>query len=257
MRVSLGLLLLPIVSCSDEAALNRASTTDKFEQAASNEVDILWVVDNSISMANEQENVAAGAADFVENIKTSRMDLHLGVISTDVSLENLSAGVLLGNPPYLTNACELDDIQGNESECDGYADDFGSRVRMGTGGSDQEAGLEAAWMALSPPLADTRNAGFLRKDAMLNIVILSDENDCSDFGALGDGSTGENCYTQYEKLRPVVDIVRDIIHLKEGGGEIIMSGIIGPEVVAATCEDTVPGRRYEGGPDTIWPTPSA
>src|SRR5206468_4130705 len=110
MRISPLLLLLPLalVASGTDSAVHRLTHIDEFDQAPSNDVDILWVTDNSISMENEQNNVAAGAQDFVANIQTSGMDLHLGVISTDVDQGNPNAGILLGNPPYLTNSCLLD-----------------------------------------------------------------------------------------------------------------------------------------------------
>ncbi len=229
MRVALLPLVLSLLACQ-ETEFSRLRASDTFEQAPSNAVDILWVIDNSISMQNEQENVAAGFADFIAQLETTEMDFQLGVISSDMDPANTSAGVLLGNPPVLSKAVT------------NYAELFRSRVRMGTGGSDKEKGLEASLTALSSPLADTRNLGFMRDDAMLNVVVLSDENDCSDGGALGPNATGEQCYTEYEKLRPVADIVRDLKLLKPPG-RVVMSGIVGPEIID-NCEDTVPGRRY-------------
>lgn len=223
------LAALALVACQDQA-FSRRMGDDSFQQAPSNAVDILWVVDNSVSMQNEQENVARGFADFTAQLDTTTMDVQLAVVSTNMDASNPDAGVLLGNPPVLTPAVP------------GFADAFRARVRMGTNGSDKEKGLEAALTALASPLADTRNAGFLREEAMLNIVILSDENDCSDGGALGPGATGEQCYTQYDKLTPVADLVRGLKTLKPPG-RVVMSGIVGPDIVD-NCEDTVPGKRY-------------
>jgi len=64
---------------------------------------------------------------------------------------------------------------------------------LGTDGSSYEKGLEAAERALTPPLtADGGpNADFLREDAYLVVVFLSDENDCSDRGP--ECSTKDDC----------------------------------------------------------------
>jgi hypothetical protein len=218
-----------LLACQDQA-FSRLEGSDTFQQAPSNAVDILWVVDNSVSMQNEQENVARGFADFVAQLDTAAMDVQLGVVSTDMDADNPQAGVLLGTPAVLT------------PQVPNFEDAFRARVRMGVNGSDKEKGLEAALTALSSPLADTRNAGFLREEAMLNVVVLSDENDCSDSGALGPGATGEMCYTDYETLTPVAELVRGLKTLKPPG-RMVVSGIVGPEIVD-DCEDTVPGRRY-------------
>jgi hypothetical protein len=218
-----------LVACNDNE-LSRASTTDEFWQAPSNLVDILWVIDNSVSMLNEQESVALGAEDFIVNLETTDMDFHLGVINTDVDRSNATAGVLLGEPAVLSK------------DVAGYADAFRSRVRQGNSGSDQEKGLQAALMAVSAPLSVTANAGFLRDGAMLSIIVLSDENDCSDLGSLGATSTGEECYTRSSELAPVTDLVRSIADVK-GEDRVVLSGIVGPEIVDG-CDATVPGRRY-------------
>lgn len=223
--------LLLLAGCVDQK-FNAVSGSDSFLQAPSNMVDILWVIDNSVSMANEQENVALGAQDFMARFEAgeNKMDFHLGVISTDMSRENTYAGALLGTPAVLT------------PEVVGYADAFRARVRLGTTGADQEKGLQAARDALKPPLSDTRNAGFLRENAMLSIIILSDENDCSDDGALGGAASGEDCYTNAGQLTPVADLVRELKEIK-GDDPLVMSGIVGPEV-DANCDEAVPGRRY-------------
>ena len=60
-------------------------------------------------------------------------------------------------------------------------DAFTDNIRLGDDCSNHEAGLEGAWLALSQPLVDDpeANAGFLREDAKLYIIILSDEPDQS------------------------------------------------------------------------------
>lgn len=230
MRVFLPLVLL--VGCNQQE-FNRASTTDEFQQAPSNLVDILWVIDNSVSMINEQAAVALGAEDFTINLESTEMDFHLGVITTDVDRTNATSGVLLGasNEPKVLTV-----------DTPAYADIFKRRVQQGNTGSDQEKGLQAAVSALSSPLAYTANEGFLREGAMLSIVVLSDENDCSDNGALGADATGEDCYTRSGELAPVTDLVRQLVDLKDGD-PVVISGIVGPDIVD-DCEATVPGRRY-------------
>jgi hypothetical protein len=222
-------LLTLLLGCSNQQ-FNRAMNSDEFQQAPSNQVDILWVIDNSVSMLNEQKSVAAGADDFISHIEDTDIDFHLGVINTDVDFTNPNAGVLLGTPNVLTK------------DTPNYADAFRSYVMQGNTGSDQEKGLQAALMALSSPMAVTVNDGFMREGAMTSIIVLSDENDCSDLGALGGDSTGEECYTRASELAPVTDLVRSLAALKPND-PLVLSGIVGPEIVD-DCEATVPGRRY-------------
>ncbi|MCC7539377.1 MAG: hypothetical protein IT379_24345, partial [Deltaproteobacteria bacterium] len=75
---------------------------------------------------------------------------------------------------------------------DGLAQQFGCVARVGTGGCGFEQQLEATLKAITPSTstavapfisgtghADGRNVGFRRADALLAIVMLTDEEDCS------------------------------------------------------------------------------
>ncbi|MBM4365932.1 MAG: hypothetical protein FJ102_06925 [Deltaproteobacteria bacterium] len=241
MRRALLLLVPCVIGCENDRNLNRIRQTDEFDQAPSNMVDILWVIDDSTSMQEEQAAVVAAAEDFLTQLETEDMDFQLGVITTDMESTNQMAGRLLGNPPYLTSECRLD---GDPSDCT-YGEQFKENVVQGTGGSDQEKGLEAAIAAVSVPLVETFNDGFVRDGAMLMIVNLTDENDCSDGGRFGPSSTGEDCYTQYDDLTPVPDLVRSLKDAKAGtDDEVVMSGIIGPDAEVG-CQTAVPGKRYQ------------
>lgn len=222
-------VLVLLVACSDNK-VNAIHKTETFEQAPSNEVDILWVLDNSVSMVQEQTAVAGGAAAFISNLETTGMDFHIGVITSDLDPTNMNAAALVG--PYVTNTTP------------NYQAEFAAQVQVGTGGDDQEKGIEAAYKALIPPRSTTTNVGFLRSEASLAIVVVSDENDCSDDGALGSESNGESCYTDYDKLTPIPDLVSQLKEVKKGSdGTFTFSGIIGPDAVDG-CADAVPGKRY-------------
>ena len=215
---------LPKSSDSDEPTEDTCDAeAETFSPTAPDRLDALWVIDNSISMREEQTKVADAAQAFFDALGGA--DAQVAVLTTDVSADNPQAGALLGSPAVLTDDAEA----------------FADRMAMGTGGSDQESGLEAAWLAITPPLADTVNAGFLRAGARFAVIAVSDENNCSDGGAFGEEATGEDCYTHYEDLVPVEEMVaayQDVV------ADVRVSGIIGPEIIGANCEDTVPGRRY-------------
>ncbi len=222
-------ILALAVGCQDQK-YNVITKTEVFQQAPSNEVDILWIVDNSTSMVQEQTAVANGAASFIGHLESTGMDFHIGVVTTDLSSTNPKAAALVG--PYASSATP------------GYQQLFASQVQVGTGGSDQEKGMQAAAEALTPPMSQQANIGFLRDEASLAIVVVSDENDCSDNGALGPTSTGDDCYTQYSKLTPIPDLVSQFREIKKGSpGQLTFSGIIGPDAVDG-CSTAVPGKRY-------------
>jgi hypothetical protein len=139
-------------------------------------------VDNSGSMSEEQKELADNFGAFMNWAITLDVDFQIGVISTEVNdpesdrgdpARDIYPGVLVhpdSRPRIITNTTP--DIQNA----------FRENVMMGTCCSDeQEAGLEAAWMALTEPLVSdpTKNGGFLREDAKLYIICVSDEQDQS------------------------------------------------------------------------------
>lgn len=222
------LLLALSLGCTQENNISRNTHTDVFLQEPAAEVDILWVIDNSNSMAEEQDRVASGFESFIENVEATNIDFHLGVVTTDMDLDNPNRGALVGET--LTPE-------------DNYVDRFKNMVRVGTDGSDKEKGLSAAVEALTEPMASGTNAGFLRADAVLSVIFVSDENDCSDNGALGEADSSA-CYDKQDKLIPVLDMLNTFRGIKGAGGpRVLGSAIIGPEV-SQGCQDSWPGHRY-------------
>ncbi len=145
-------------------------TVDTFEQNMYPMVDILWAVDCSGSMSEEQGRLSQNFGWFIDEAVTWNADLHLGVISADI-IEASHSGKLQGTPAVMAN---------RESgwDNDRLRDEFEDRIELGTGcDGGQEAGLEAAYMALDEPLILNENAGFLREDAKLSIIFVSDEED--------------------------------------------------------------------------------
>ncbi|MEE2750237.1 MAG: lamin tail domain-containing protein [Myxococcota bacterium] len=65
----------------------------------------------------------------------------------------------------------------------GASEIFAEMVAVGITGSGIEMGLEAARLALTEPLLSTTTAGFVREEANLNIIFLSDEDDNSPLSA--------------------------------------------------------------------------
>jgi hypothetical protein len=150
---------------------------DVFRQATVPQVDVLWVVDNSSSMGEEQQALARNFEEFYKYMEqlvdpeSEEEVFHIGVISTDV-YDPDHQGKLLGNPNIITDATP------NAAEV------FAQNVNVGLLGKADEQGFYAAELALTEPLISTFNAGFLRDDAYLFIIFVSDEDDCS-FGEAG------------------------------------------------------------------------
>jgi hypothetical protein len=221
--------MLLLLACSDNG-LHRVSGLDTFTQMGNAAVDVLWVIDNSVSMEQEQELVAAGIGSFLDRLdeEDTEMDLHIGAVTTDMEAGNDDRGVLLGEPAWL---------DGTEPD---FELRFRERVAVGTDGADKEQGLSAARFALTDAAA---NEGFLREEANLAIVFVSDENDCSISRDFPDDGDAELCYAGDPKLVPVRDFVLAFQGLKGDNAHAVVSAIVGP-MGQQDCETSTPGQRY-------------
>jgi hypothetical protein len=164
------------------------------------DVDLLFVIDNSGSMAEEQASLTANFSRFVnvlENIEGGLPNVHIGVVSTNLGAAPFAIqgcpgtgdNGILQNAPRIT-ACDppagrfisdIDDGAGGRltNYTGNLADTFACIARLGIDGCGFEQPLEAMRRALDG--TNPENAGFVRDDAKLAVVVLSDEDDCSVF----------------------------------------------------------------------------
>lgn len=157
-----GVLLLA-TSCN-EYELATHDNVDVFFQNPADKVDILLVVDNSGSMLPYQVKLGSHFQTFLTYFVEAEVDYHIAVTTTDTVVD---AGAIRGE--IIT------------PETDNPDDVFAEIVRVGTTGSGYEAGLEGAKLAFEPQNAAT-NSAFLRDDAKLSIIWVSDEEDSSPEG---------------------------------------------------------------------------
>ncbi len=160
---------------------------DNFVQQPTPRVDVLFVIDDSFSMADKQLLVSKELPKLVDIAATWGQDFHLAVTTTD---DVTVRGQFKGTPPYTTAGGDLDL--------------FAEFMLVGVTGHYEEKGLEGGWLAVSGSnvsetaiaCVDKPNAcpqgfrcidnlcrgvnwGFLRPDADLVIIIVSDEEDSS------------------------------------------------------------------------------
>jgi len=152
-----------LVGCL-EYDLTEWDQVDVFHQEPPEAVDILMVVDNSCSMEPYQSKLGLHFDQFVQSFIGANVDYQIGVVTTDVNSPSQS-GRIQGQ--VITTATT------NPAQA------FNTIVNVGVYGSASEFGLEAAYLALTPPLLDNQNAGFLREEASLSIIFVSDEQDGS------------------------------------------------------------------------------
>ena len=141
---------------------------ESFQQLAEGSLDMLWIVDNSGSMSDALDHVADNFEDFIDPwLSLGSMDWQMGVVTTDMD-NPAQSGRLLGSEKIITPSTP----DAREA--------FLDAVNQGSSGSGSERGFDATVAALSEPLISTDNAGFLREDASLFVLIVTDEDDDSD-----------------------------------------------------------------------------
>lgn len=144
---------------------------ESFEQTYIDEdLDVLWIVDNSGSMDESLQRLNDQFDLFINAFISLGLDYHIGVVTTDMD-NPAQSGKLQGSPLY------IDTGTANPEK------EFSEVANVGSGGSGDEQGLAASHDALSAPLVTTDNAGFLRADSVVSVIIVSDENDSSSISA--------------------------------------------------------------------------
>ena len=211
--------------------LSESTASCEVDCPATRQADVLFVIDSSGSMAEEQARIAEQFPSLYAAIRSAlheMPDLHVGVVTTDLGTGQFpitycsqggDAGALVplrgdgGAPaqPYLVDvtpvgcgevrdatgtctahACGADacaaepgttvviDDETGCPRCRNVAarpvDVFQATAQVGNTGCGFEQPLEAMVRALD---GNPANAGFLRPDALLAVIVLTDEDDCS------------------------------------------------------------------------------
>jgi hypothetical protein len=179
--VSLGILFLGVVSCSPEnpkAYIKPVVPEEKVIQDNTEvfdpKVDILFVVDDSGSMASHQRNLATNVAKFTSTFtKSSVLDYNIGIVTTDMTGSSWgSRKVCCGKMVGSTRIVNKNTPNADQT--------LARNLIVGTDGSASEASFDPVVAALSAPLLTGWNNGFYRPDASLVIIFLTDAEDQSD-----------------------------------------------------------------------------
>ncbi|MBL9039826.1 MAG: VWA domain-containing protein [Archangium sp.] len=128
-------------------------------------VDILWVIDDSGSMANERRRLVGNFNRFVQELLAQRVDFQMGV----TSIVFTDAGRLRGTTRIITNLTP-DPVRV-----------FEANTTFPSSRSRWEQGLRMAQFALTAPNTDPggTNFGFIRPNAALAVIVVTNEDDSS------------------------------------------------------------------------------
>ncbi len=174
--------------------------TQVVTQKVNNNLDLLFMVDNSTSMAPMQEKLLAQLPNFMTVLESLPMkpNLHVAVVSSDLGAPSDTSigctatgdkGQFYSQPEgtctgttLMMNDTFISDVDGVANFTDPIADVFKCIALTGQSGCGFEHQLASIDRALGadgngPP--PSTNTGFLRDEAYLGIVMLTNEDDCS------------------------------------------------------------------------------
>ena len=170
---------------------------DVFDQLNAPKVDVLWVIDDSGSMAPFQEELADNFGEFFVESGITAADFHIAVTTT---LTSSGGGALGQSAPdddmsgwytsciesehYLSPASGSEAVVESRFECNVSVSNRDNVHPERSVSDNAEGGLRAALKFLSPPLINdpAANDGFLRDDAKLHVIMVSDEPEQSKGG---------------------------------------------------------------------------
>ncbi|MBI5501196.1 MAG: hypothetical protein HY907_13200 [Deltaproteobacteria bacterium] len=272
---------------TDIVPVTTTGVTIRVEQVGVIRVDIVVLVDNSGSMSQEQAALTQRFPELIRelidpeiNPETGRPfhppveDLNIGVISSD-----------MGTAGYRVSTCAISDVGDNGCfrstpspavldceatypaflsrnetnaaiyDADTMAHDFTCIATLGTQGCGFEQQFKAMRAATTTdPETGICNRGFLRPDALLALVWVTDEEDCSvrpDHNEMFDPSRDDlghlniRCFTHSEFVESVEDYVNAFRALKGplDQDKIVLGMIVGVPPEAPACIGT--GDRLE------------
>jgi hypothetical protein len=207
-------------------------------------MDLLFVVDDSGSMEEEQSNLAVNFPKFVsvlDNFVTSagdQLDYRIGITTTgrDVTYTIALPPPFPPFPPMTEHGSNgafrnLPECGMTKSWIDWSDNDpsseFACAAHVGTSGPSLEMPLNGVKMALTDRMDDGTNVGFLRDDALLALVILTDEDDCSreddNFAIASD-----SCDPSPPEVQPLTKYLDLLDTIKQARGRWAAAVIAGP-----------------------------
>jgi hypothetical protein len=151
--------------------------------------DVLLVVDNSCSNLDDQALLGSEISGLLERLQANGVDYHVGVVSTDYD-----------DPSQQGQLVQVEGQRWVDPSTPGGAAVLDRMIELGNEGSLLEQGLATTLSALTVH-AYGANAGFLRRDSALSIVVMSDRDD----QGMTDPQSVVDVLRKEQELRPVVE----------------------------------------------------
>lgn len=137
-----------------------ARVNEELKQEKKPHVGILWVMDNSYSMEDEQKNLGNNFNSFISQFINKDLDFTMGITTTDSD--------------HITTSLKLLTSDAARSNRGKFVQDFKKLINVGVNGSSNEKGYEGAMNFL-----DKYGNDLLKVDSHLVVIFVSDEPDQS------------------------------------------------------------------------------
>lgn len=178
-------------------------------------VDVLFAIDDSGSMGDKQQALAAAFPGFVKTMReklSNAVSYHVGVVTSDNYYSNVAGCTDIGDlvvktagPASSNKTCGP---FGGNHYLDGSDPNLNANfqciAKVGAGGDDNERIMRGLLNAVDPKrnAPGKCNAGFARPDSLLIVVLIADEDDAGDPGCdpfmgncmTGSGGTSSDWY---------------------------------------------------------------
>jgi hypothetical protein len=185
-------------------------------QQSSPKVDLLIVIDNSGSMSEEQHALQQSLGALWNRISLANADFHIAVTTTNMTPVGGNVWSPCPGGADGDEAGRFFPVDGSQPrlltpQTANVQNALSSNVIVGTCSNDERF-FDPVMAALTPPLSNGVNAGFLRDDARLSLLVLSDADEGND----------------EQNAPPVSQQVQRLASLKHGSLDLIsFSGLVG------------------------------
>jgi hypothetical protein len=129
--------------------------------------DVLFVVNNTNGTGAERQRLAQAIGGFFTLGQSQGIDFRVAMTSMEIGFGD--RGVFLAEPPQSEKVITPQSVDPVGA--------FSSNISENGGGNT--GGIQASFLALTDPLINADNAGFLRPDGLLTVVYVTDEDDQS------------------------------------------------------------------------------
>ncbi len=219
-----AVVLLLLVACHEQELTPDARVEVALVPTSANsDLDLLFVIDDSTALLDTQIAVVSAfpsLTDQLDALSSGRPNLHVGVVSPDLgtlgaldsepgpsigsgpgSCSGSGKAGILQNPGSIVTGRYIVDLATGDTRTTNYSGSIGDAFKSIASLGSYTCGFEQHLQAMKRGLENNvENAGFLRLEARLAVIVFTDEDDCS-FAHSSFVSTDTSLYGPLQSFR--------------------------------------------------------